>query len=61
MVTIHCRMLYKPEVAGLPKIHQTLGEDCVPLCRKGYFRLQLKGLVFLIFFRIFLSNLRKMI
>jgi len=27
MVTIHCRMLYKPEVEGLPKIHQTLGED----------------------------------
>lgn len=27
MVTIHCRMLFKPEVEGLPKIHQTLGED----------------------------------
>jgi len=27
MVTIHCRMLYKPEIEGLPKIHQTLGED----------------------------------
>jgi len=27
MVTVHCRMLYKPNVEGLPKIHQTLGED----------------------------------
>jgi len=27
MVTIHVRMLYKPEVAGLPNIHKTLGED----------------------------------
>mmetsp|Transcript_53463 Transcript_53463/g.152351 ORF Transcript_53463/g.152351 Transcript_53463/m.152351 type:complete len:284 (-) Transcript_53463:111-962(-) len=26
-VTIHCRMLFKPEVAGLKKIHTTLGED----------------------------------
>merc|ERR1719517_379919 len=26
-VTIHVRMLFKPEVAGLPKIHKTLGED----------------------------------
>jgi len=27
MVTVHVRMLFKPEVEGLPKIHQTLGED----------------------------------
>jgi len=27
MVTIHVRMLFKPDVAGLPKIHTTLGED----------------------------------
>jgi len=27
MVTIHVRMLFKPQVEGLPKIHQTLGED----------------------------------
>jgi len=27
MVTIHVRMLFKPDVAGLPNIHQTLGED----------------------------------
>jgi len=27
MVTIHCRMLFRPEVEGLPKIHMTLGED----------------------------------
>jgi len=27
MVTIHVRMLYKPMVEGLPKIHQTLGAD----------------------------------
>jgi len=26
-VTIHCRMLFKPEVTGLPTIHKTLGED----------------------------------
>merc|ERR1719517_381646 len=26
-VTIHCRMLFKPEIAGLPTIHKTLGED----------------------------------
>jgi len=26
-VTIHCRMLFKPEISGLPKIHRTLGED----------------------------------
>jgi len=27
MVTIHVRMLFKPEIAGLPTIHKTLGED----------------------------------
>merc|ERR1719343_1086906 len=27
MVTIHVRMLFKPEVEGLTKIHTTLGED----------------------------------
>lgn len=27
MVTIHLRLLFKPEVAGLPHIHKTLGED----------------------------------
>merc|ERR1711957_249905 len=27
MVTIHCRMLYKPMIEGLPTIHKTLGED----------------------------------
>merc|ERR1719410_2206026 len=27
MITIHCRMLFKPEVTGLPTIHTTLGED----------------------------------
>ncbi len=27
MVTIHVRMLFKPDVAGLPKIHNTLGQD----------------------------------
>lgn len=27
IVTIHVRMLFKPEIEGLPKIHQTLGED----------------------------------
>mmetsp|Transcript_43704 Transcript_43704/g.110649 ORF Transcript_43704/g.110649 Transcript_43704/m.110649 type:complete len:279 (-) Transcript_43704:130-966(-) len=27
MVTIHVRMLFKPEVNGLPTIHKTLGED----------------------------------
>jgi len=27
MVTVHVRMLFKPAVEGLPKIHQTLGED----------------------------------
>jgi len=27
MVTIHVRMLFKPEITGLPKIHKTLGED----------------------------------
>merc|ERR1719210_1659226 len=27
MVTIHVRMLYKPEISGLPQIHKTLGED----------------------------------
>lgn len=27
MVTIHVRMLYRPEVSGLPNIHKTLGED----------------------------------
>mmetsp|Transcript_99220 Transcript_99220/g.285451 ORF Transcript_99220/g.285451 Transcript_99220/m.285451 type:complete len:285 (+) Transcript_99220:81-935(+) len=27
MVTIHVRMLFKPDVAGLPTIHKTLGED----------------------------------
>lgn len=26
-VTIHCRMLFRPEIAGLPTIHKTLGED----------------------------------
>jgi len=26
-VTIHVRMLFRPEVAGLPTIHKTLGED----------------------------------
>uniref|UniRef100_A0A7S0FX07 Prohibitin n=1 Tax=Pyrodinium bahamense TaxID=73915 RepID=A0A7S0FX07_9DINO len=26
-VTIHCRMLFKPEIRGLPTIHKTLGED----------------------------------
>jgi len=26
-VTVHCRMLYKPEVASLPNIHKTLGMD----------------------------------
>jgi prohibitin 1 len=26
-VTIHVRMLFKPEIAGLPDIHKTLGED----------------------------------
>lgn len=26
-VTIHCRMLYKPEITGLPTIHKTLGPD----------------------------------
>jgi len=26
-VTIHCRMLFKPEITGLPTIHKTLGED----------------------------------
>jgi len=27
MVTIHVRMLFKPDVPGLPTIHKTLGED----------------------------------
>merc|ERR1711957_772701 len=27
MVTIHCRMLYKPMIEGLPTIHKTLGPD----------------------------------
>ncbi|OLQ03061.1 Prohibitin-1, mitochondrial [Symbiodinium microadriaticum] len=27
MVTIHIRMLFKPDVQGLPIIHKTLGED----------------------------------
>lgn len=27
MVTIHVRMLFKPDVVGLPQIHKTLGED----------------------------------
>lgn len=27
MVTIHVRMLFKPEISGLPQIHKTLGED----------------------------------
>lgn len=27
MVTIHVRMLFRPEVTGLPTIHKTLGED----------------------------------
>mmetsp|Transcript_2051 Transcript_2051/g.4748 ORF Transcript_2051/g.4748 Transcript_2051/m.4748 type:complete len:278 (-) Transcript_2051:131-964(-) len=27
MVTIHVRMLFKPDVAGLPTIHKSLGED----------------------------------
>eukprot|EP00931_Biecheleriopsis_adriatica_P043108 TRINITY_DN2463_c0_g1_i1.p1 TRINITY_DN2463_c0_g1~~TRINITY_DN2463_c0_g1_i1.p1 ORF type:complete len:310 (+),score=87.06 TRINITY_DN2463_c0_g1_i1:81-932(+) len=27
MVTIHVRMLFKPEIEGLPKIHKTLGQD----------------------------------
>jgi len=27
MVTIHCRMLFRPNVDGLPHIHKTLGED----------------------------------
>merc|ERR1712125_165492 len=26
-VTIHCRMLYKPDIVGLPVIHKTLGPD----------------------------------
>jgi prohibitin 1 len=26
-VTIHVRMLFKPDIAGLPEIHSTLGED----------------------------------
>jgi len=26
-VTIHCRMLFKPEIDGLPTIHKTLGPD----------------------------------
>mmetsp|Transcript_50127 Transcript_50127/g.92528 ORF Transcript_50127/g.92528 Transcript_50127/m.92528 type:complete len:280 (+) Transcript_50127:107-946(+) len=26
-VTIHCRMLFRPDVQGLPHIHKTLGED----------------------------------
>jgi prohibitin 1 len=26
-VTIHCRMLFKPDITGLPTIHKTLGED----------------------------------
>jgi prohibitin 1 len=26
-VTIHCRMLYKPDIDGLPTIHKTLGPD----------------------------------
>eukprot|EP00403_Amphidinium_massartii_P018249 CAMPEP_0178430686 /NCGR_PEP_ID=MMETSP0689_2-20121128/31450_1 /TAXON_ID=160604 /ORGANISM="Amphidinium massartii, Strain CS-259" /LENGTH=272 /DNA_ID=CAMNT_0020052555 /DNA_START=104 /DNA_END=922 /DNA_ORIENTATION=+ len=26
-VTIHCRMLFRPDVQGLPQIHKTLGED----------------------------------
>merc|ERR1719343_1113793 len=26
-VTIHCRMLFKPEISGLPTIHKSLGED----------------------------------
>merc|ERR1712050_742120 len=26
-VTIHVRMLFKPDIAGLPTIHKTLGED----------------------------------
>eukprot|EP00435_Cladocopium_sp_Y103_P067840 s662_g30.t1 len=27
MVTIHIRMLFKPQIEGLPTIHRTLGED----------------------------------
>jgi len=27
MVTIHVRMLYKPQIEGIPTIHSTLGED----------------------------------
>mmetsp|Transcript_75418 Transcript_75418/g.135900 ORF Transcript_75418/g.135900 Transcript_75418/m.135900 type:complete len:259 (-) Transcript_75418:65-841(-) len=27
MVTIHVRMLFKPDIQGLPTIHKTLGED----------------------------------
>ncbi|CAK9095675.1 unnamed protein product, partial [Durusdinium trenchii] len=27
MVTIHIRMLFKPQIEGLPIIHKTLGED----------------------------------
>merc|ERR1719190_48937 len=27
MVTIHCRMLFKPEISGLPNIHRNLGAD----------------------------------
>lgn len=27
MITIHVRMLFKPDMAGLPQIHKTLGED----------------------------------
>merc|ERR1719359_1781389 len=27
MVTVHCRMLFRPQVEGLPTIHKTLGED----------------------------------
>merc|ERR1719454_566382 len=26
-VTIHCRLLFKPEIVGLPTIHKTLGQD----------------------------------
>merc|ERR1719190_316036 len=26
-VTIHCRMLFKPEISGLPAIHKSLGPD----------------------------------
>lgn len=27
MVTVHCRMLFRPDITGLPEIHKTLGQD----------------------------------